>query len=529
MKRFAMLLCLALVPLLGTGLQMQSNMSTFEGEQFVDDLIETSPAGNSHNKHVEGGGGDYVSAGDARAPSREAAVSKPLPLEMVRATTESSGEGVVITGQTLAARAIDEHSDNEGNVLDVGDELHYEAYTIHCRAHHLPTGTWGHCPAPKGQSVKLFWQTARSIYSSQSVNILQRQNQTAQGTLTKLLPQVCVDAAREGKWERSSSDLPRDSLGSHSRYAGKEFYLGPPSALEHLNQTVLALPHAIANTEVSRPLELASTPEFLWTPESFGTPCPKFGWMRQREAHSCLAGTWIAVWGDSTSRILFSALLDFLAGGIESEALPTHDFTYQQHWRVHDNCSEAQQCHLAVHIPHHSILLTFNFVTKIASWPDLMETLGHYVDKQSFPDITWPRSRPDIVLANSGPWEFYGGSELNPESDNVYASLLRAFMSKNFQPGSPSKLLLLRNSACPQHAGNCEWSRIPCIEAMDHIHDIQSQVVRMFDSSQVRYIDGAYSKITPEGYQCNGETSFHLPSVITDMRLNHALHALCRA
>eukprot|EP00928_Gymnodinium_smaydae_P050916 TRINITY_DN3444_c0_g3_i1.p2 TRINITY_DN3444_c0_g3~~TRINITY_DN3444_c0_g3_i1.p2 ORF type:complete len:117 (+),score=8.06 TRINITY_DN3444_c0_g3_i1:635-985(+) len=115
-----------------------------------------------------------------------------------------------------------------------------------------------------------------------------------------------------------------------------------------------------------------STPEFLWTPKSFEIHCLEYGWMRQREAHSCLAVTWVAVWGDSTSRILFSALLDFLAGGIESKALPTHDFTYKQHWVVHDKCSEAQRCHLSVHIPHQNILLTFNFVTKIASWPDLM-------------------------------------------------------------------------------------------------------------------------------------------------------------
>eukprot|EP00928_Gymnodinium_smaydae_P050911 TRINITY_DN3444_c0_g1_i1.p1 TRINITY_DN3444_c0_g1~~TRINITY_DN3444_c0_g1_i1.p1 ORF type:complete len:548 (+),score=15.57 TRINITY_DN3444_c0_g1_i1:47-1645(+) len=532
MKRFAMLLCLALVPLLGTGLQMQSNMSTFEGEQFVDDLIETSPAGNSHNKHVEGGGGDYVSAGDARAPSREAAVSKPLPLEMVRATTESSGEGVVITGQTLAARAIDEHSDNEGNVLDVGDELHYEAYTIHCRAHHLPTGTWGHCPVPEGQIGKMFWQTARILNSSRRERVFHSQKQASQGTLTKMLPQVCVDAASNGTWETSSSDLPRDSLGSHSRYAGKVFYLGPLSALREVDQSVFALPHATTNTEAARPLELESTPEFFWTPDLTGTGCPKYDWMRQGEAHSCLAGTWIAVWGDSTSRILFSALLDFLAGGIESEALPTHDFTYDRHKDLHDRCVGELQCHLAVHIPNHNILLTFNFVTDIASWPDLMETLAYYADNSSFPDIAWPRSRPDVVLANNGPWEYHKEqsaqwSKLNSETKNVYASLLSTFLSKNFQPGSPTQLLLLRNTACP--IGTCGASKMSCVEAMDDINDIQSQVVRTFDSAQVRYIGGSYSKLMPKGYQCEARNTVHLPSVITDMRLNHALHTLCRA
>eukprot|EP00928_Gymnodinium_smaydae_P050913 TRINITY_DN3444_c0_g1_i3.p1 TRINITY_DN3444_c0_g1~~TRINITY_DN3444_c0_g1_i3.p1 ORF type:complete len:499 (+),score=27.40 TRINITY_DN3444_c0_g1_i3:73-1569(+) len=495
------LLCSVLVPMLGRGVQVKSTSSTLK-------------------KHAR----------DAIDPSTDAAVSKALASELVRATAESSR--AVSRGQTSDTRATDEHSNDEGNVLDVGDSLHHEAYTIHCRAHHLPTGTWGDCPVPEGQSASLFWQTPRMLHSSRSVNVLKGQNQTAQGTLTKLLPQVCVDAANKGKWEMSSSAFPRDSLGSHSRYAGKQFYLGPPSALKDLDKAVFARPHAMANTELSRPLELESTPEFLWTPESSGTSCPEFGWMRQGEAHACLAGTWIAVWGDSTSRILFSALLDFLGGGIESEALPTHDFTYKRHWELHDHCFQGTQCHLAVHIPNHNILLTFNFVTKLAEWPDLNKTLGHYVDNHSFPDITWPRSRPDIVLANSGPWELYGRQKVNSETDSVHAHLLREFMNKNFPPGDPTKLLLLRNSACPQDgqdAGTCEWSSMPCMEAMDHFHDIQSEVVKTFDSSQVRYIDGAYAKIVPEGYQCKGETSYHLPSVITDMKLNHALHTLCRA
>jgi len=289
-------------------------------------------------------------------------------------------------------------------------------------------------------------------------------------------------------------------------------------------------PHAKRHTEGA----MQGSPEFVWQPSHEISVCPKYEWLDQNKVSDCLKQTWIAFWGSSTTRIAFSALVDFLGDGIEASDFPTHDFTYKEHWGEFDHCSEGNRCHLAVHFPNRGITLTFNFVTRIADWPNLWETLEAYADKAQFPDLPLQRKQPDVVLMNSGPWEYYGylGGQGWPGNEE-YMSQFRTFLMKYW--GSPTgntpNLIILRNTACQQVPGNCESSSVPCVDAMNNVHEVQQQVVRDFvqqaGSTQIRYLNGAYLLDFPEEYHCLGETSFHSPSVVTDQRINHAVFALC--
>jgi hypothetical protein len=222
--------------------------------------------------------------------------------------------------------------------------------------------------------------------------------------------------------------------------------------------------------------------------------------------------------------------VDFLGEGIEEPDFPTHDFTYKEHQR----CRVQNRCHWAVHFPSRGITLTFNFVTRIESYPNLWETLETYADKAQFPYLPLHRDRPDTVVMNSGPWEYYNynGSHGWPGDEN-YMSGFSAFLLRYWgnPTGNTPNLIILRNTACPQQQGNCEASGVSCIDAMDNVHTLQQQVVHSFveqtGSTHIRYLNGAYLRDLPEDYHCLGETGYHLPSVITDQRINHALYAMC--
>jgi hypothetical protein len=256
--------------------------------------------------------------------------------------------------------------------------------------------------------------------------------------------------------------------------------------------------------------------------------------MLQNETQSCVAGSWIALWGDSTMRLVFSALVDFLGDGIQHDGLPTHDFTFHEHSIQFDHCRDGR-CFEAVHFPKYDLLVTFDFVTRIKDWPDLWETMGYYADTETFPELLMKKTKPDLVLLNSGPWEHYWRGERwnHPwDGDQQYMDRFGQFLNDHFvSTDQTTALLILRNTACPQQI-KCEGTNSSCVSAMANIHSMQTKVVHDFvekhPSARVRYLDGSFVHTVPDGYKCRDETGFHLPGVITDIRLNHALHAVCR-
>jgi hypothetical protein len=244
--------------------------------------------------------------------------------------------------------------------------------------------------------------------------------------------------------------------------------------------------------------------------------------------------------------MLFSALVDFLGDGIEDTSFPTHDFTYKYHAHTVDKCTGETlngDCHLLVHFPGRNTVLTFKFVQQSIrskhGYPDIWEKLKE--QRQNFTGIPFPKAEPDAVLMNNGPWEYYSylngkahGWEDTWMGDLLYKRRFKDFLVKKFANAPVDqlpKLIVLKNTACVQMEGNCEAGQVPCVDAMDNVDRLQREVIGNLSESlqaSVRFLDGEYSRKVPKDYRCLGETSYHLPAVVTDQRLNHALHALCQ-
>jgi len=394
-------------------------------------------------------------------------------------------------------------------------------YSISCRSLHRGTGSWSDCEHIQQQP------------STEQTQMLFHREQTA--SRSEMVSQQCLDSVKEGKWMEADSALQMTSLGSSGRYAGSSFYLGPPSKVDEEPEQKRAMPHAKKYTRPSGEFfHKEKLPEFIWQPSSETSTCPKYDWIVKDKALDCLKQKWIAFWGDSTARIAFSALVDFLGDGIEVSKFPTHDFTYKKHWKNFDHCSEGSHCHLAINFPARNVVLTFNFVTTFATAPNMTEALGRYSDQQQFPNLKLHKDKPDIILFNEGPWEYYGlGSYPGWRGNDIYEADFKKFLMENWGNTNVQnpKLLVMRNTACSQHQGNCDYSTTSCVGAMDNVHEVQQKVVQNFvqetKSKQVRYVQGMYTHDYPTGYSCARETAYHLPSVITDQRINHALYAMC--
>jgi len=370
-----------------------------------------------------------------------------------------------------------------------------------------------------------------------------------------MLSQKCLDEVAIGSWGRSGRYFDTDSLGARKRYAGATFYLGPPRALDgmeahmshdkntsiediHNLQDMLLTPHS--RQWVYAPVlkgEFDTDSDFVWRPDGTTSGCPKYEWFQRDAAASCLTNTWVAFWGDFTTRMLFSALVDFLGDGIEEPNFPTHDFTYKRHARYVDKCNRGE-CHFLVHFPERNRVLTFQFVTQSlrsnSGYPNIWQKFREQRD--NFTGIPFPKAEPDVIIMNNGPWEYYSYLHTTWMGDRRYKQAITEWLVKTFGRADGErteqfpKLLVMKNTACTQAAGLCEASSVPCVDAMDNVDRLQREVIGILTGSlktSVRYLDGVYSRVLPEGYHCNGETSYHLPAVVTDQRLNHALHAIC--
>jgi len=238
--------------------------------------------------------------------------------------------------------------------------------------------------------------------------------------------------------------------------------------------------------------------------------------------------------------MLFSALVDFLGDGIEDPNFPTHDFTYHYHARDVDKCTEGD-CHYLIHFPKRNTVLTFKFVQKSLrsknGYPDIWEKFEE--TRNNFTGIPFPKAEPDVIIMNNGPWEYYSYLNTTWMGDLLYKKRFKAWLVRKYGKNQSAeerradplpKLIVMKNTACTQAEGNCEASNVSCVQAMDNVDRLQREVIGNLTDSlkmSVRYLDGMYSRLIPKGYHCSGETSYHLPAVVTDQRLNHALHAIC--
>jgi len=406
------------------------------------------------------------------------------------------------------------------------------SFNVYCRAFDergLPT----ECPVSEVQS---------------SPNITSQRRLAAPSPL-EMLSQECLNDVAIGNWTRSDSYFYLDSLGARKRYAGPMFYFGPPRLLEEetrkrkekgsaagsLWRLMLETPHSRqwGYPHITNDVDT----DIIWRPDARTSGCPKYEWFQQDDAKSCLTNTWVAFWGDSTTRMLFSALVDFLGDGIEDPTFPTHDFTYHYHAHDVDQCTEGD-CHFLVHFPKRNIVLTFKFVVQSMrsknGYPHIWEKLEE--QRRNFTGIPFPKAEPDVIIMNNGPWEYYSYMNTTWMGDLLYKKRFKEWLVKKYgraeeQRAEPlPKLIVMKNTACTQAEGNCEASNVSCVDAMDNVDRLQREVIgNLTDSlkTSIRYLDGMYSRLLPTGYHCDGETSYHLPAVVTDQRLNHALHAIC--
>ncbi len=339
-----------------------------------------------------------------------------------------------------------------------------------------------------------------------------------------ILPQAHLDNTFQTKWTFAEKSLPVESLGSPSRYAGCDFYYGPPQSLQKYPFQIRRTPHAIRFIRHENKNENC-TEQLLSSQNT-----PKYGWISKGKAEKCVEARWIAVYGDSTSRILFSAFLDFLSGAIEVAGMPTHDFTYLKHNHI-DNCWSWSHCYMAAFLPHIRTVLTFDFVTRVDSFPNMSTTFAKYRDRDRFHAFPQLRETPDLVLLNNGPWEYYGSRW---EGDATYLKTMSAFLEQVAKDKVAPAIFIMGNTACPERERNCVASNVSCVHAMSNIDRLQKQITNenalLFERwhSSLRYIDSsALSSPLPAQYHCGGETGYHLPAMITDARLNHVLYAAC--
>jgi len=370
----------------------------------------------------------------------------------------------------------------------------------------------------------------------------------------ELLPQAELDVATTGYWEDVAGSLPADSLGSLSRYATCSLYLGPKSDLGKLEGTpipedVMKTPHAKrfagwANRSKCHEYRFISNASAV-------TSFHPYSWATRESAQRCVQGRWIAFWGDSTTRLAFSSMVDFLAGGIETPSFPTHDWSYDLHSDTIDKCKERAEegdkqelaCHLAAHIPESRTTVTFNWVTSMRLWPSLKRTLAAFRDREQFPNLQL-NAAPDLLLINSGPWEVYELSGWtgwigNDRYTEVFDNWLEHEFGELVDQGQRgvgqvgTKLMMLGNTACPKGKKLlCKVHGTPCTEKMWDLAELQRSLLKrkaaelgMEDS--VRWVDARnlYDPL-PNKYRCKG-SGFHLPAVVTDARVNHVLHAAC--
>jgi len=349
--------------------------------------------------------------------------------------------------------------------------------------------------------------------------------------------------------------LPADSLGSLSRYATCSHYLGPKLSKDGrlqgkpLPEDVVETPHA--RGVAGRAIDRSRCHEYRFVSNaSANASLHPYSWATQESARECVQGRWIAFWGDSTTRIAFSSMVDFLAGGIDDPTFPTHDWSFDVHTKTIDKCNHATDtqelaCHLAAHFPQSRTSVTFNWVTKMSLWPSLKKTLAAFQNKQEFPNLQL-NSVPDLLLINSGPWEVYEikNSLTSWIDSDRYNEMFGDFLEHEFgglveqglrgEGRVSTKLMVLGNTACPQGpALFCKAGGMSCTSRMSDLARLQRSVLSrkaaelgLLEDS-VRFVDARrlYDPL-PAQYQCLG-SGFHLPAVVTDARINHVLHAVC--
>lgn len=406
-----------------------------------------------------------------------------------------------------------------------------------CRAE-LPDGSWGPCSS----------KATKTAAPHASSNLLQPRA-AARLPPVELLPQEELNVATKGSWENVEGELPRNSLGSLSRYAACSLYLGPKSDLGKMEgkpipQEVLQTPHS---PRLVGHANRSKCHEYRFLSKANEDPSlHKYSWATQESAQQCTQGRWIAFWGDSTTRITFSAMADFLAGGIDDPSFPTHDWSFDLHAETIDKCNEAEQaksgvnCHLAAHIPKSRTTVTYNWVTKMNMWPSLKKRLANFHNKNEFPNLQL-NAIPDVLLVNSGPWEMYQLKEWTGWIGNdQYTQVFNSWMENDFagllkegEGQVSTKLIMLGNTACPQgRALLCKVNGKPCTYSMWDLASLQKRILKekgaeLGLADSIRWVDSrALYDPLPQQYRCIG-SGFHLPSVVTDARVNHIFHAMC--
>ena len=378
-----------------------------------------------------------------------------------------------------------------------------------------------------------------------------------QSSSLRLRLQSEIDAmTKNGLWiRRNRTDegldvLASDSLGSPGRFASCRGFAGPMFSAADLGPggvLELSVPHSeAAMKRVVGHKELmdkdctvsdwASDP--LWK-HGVSYDVVIHSWKTRDEAIRSFRGRWVSFFGDSTTRIMFSAFVHLLNRTVEERTFPSHDFGYKQH-RKFDNCNEKSRCNIILYLDEADVLVTFQFVTRLSAWPDLVANFEEYNEKTEFLRANYTDSPlPDIVFLNSGPWEFYthnGGADDKSSlrhSSNAegYRDAHDSFLRRNFgarigtMPNT--SVVVLGNTACPFDS-QCEASGgTSCVEAMQLVDSIQRRVIEAGGDALplVRYLDSAplFERLPP-GYNCSSG-GYHLPGLVTEARLSLALSA----
>jgi len=317
-------------------------------------------------------------------------------------------------------------------------------------------------------------------------------------------PQWLLDKVAAGKWELAKEPLSLDSLGSNSRYK--------------------------------------SCKEYVWKPSDRSGEVGEFAsWISMDAAHQCLRGRWIVIWGDSTSRIFFSTLVNFLhEGAMNTSWMPTHGFDFGRH-RELDNCTRDSHCERHIYVPASNTMISFKFCAEFSYWPELMPWLRKNRQSLAFKKFLDGPILPDVVLFQNGPWERHSWNAAKRGAEEAYRVMLRTWVKRYWGQRSKTNkalrhtsttLLMLGNTLCERKALDARaqryhWRDAKGTDIVRQVVVVQKQLLSELGllGRSARYLDSPPATWKPEHYTCS--THVHLPAVVTDAWVNSALKTVC--
>ena len=274
---------------------------------------------------------------------------------------------------------------------------------------------------------------------------------------------------------------------------------------------------------------------------AYGTPsCSDWAWLpdppKDSTATSCklpyarfdasgirhlLRGKWLAFLGDSTTRLVFSSLVHALSNGTAlPPSYPTHDFDFFAHTYSTDHCKSGNCFRdFVLGAGNDQIRMSFDMWTTLDEYPERASTFFASRYKRM-------RAVPDMVVLNSGPWDFQASQ---PYDSKTYRANLWGFLARFVELYS-GPTFWLSNTAVQRPAATYTRTLRPVTDAdvrqCAQLHDLQTPIIEHFRHVMINR-SPLFTPL-PNFYNSSAgmHNPYHLPGVMTDESLQILLNTI---